>query len=688
MFKNMKLGTKIAAGFAALILIALGLGGLAVWSMVGVKSTATGLAEVKVPEVKVANQVERDALLTMYEMRGYAYTEDKKFLDAGRKLLQDVKTDLKQAKEHGVRTGEQDLVQNAAKAETYTTTYEQLADQTVARTEAMDKDRAAMNETAAKYMKACEDFLAGQMKDLNSEVNLALKDNATGSATQPAITAANIHERVQKTAICNEIIGLGNNIRLGNWRSQADRDPKLFQDTQKLFDQVFAKLDELKRITRQEDDLKQIEDCRAAGRGYNDAMSSFLTNWFAREELGKKRGEAADGVLQSAKDTSEGGMKDTSESANEAASSLSVASTTMVIGLVAALVVGVLLAVFITRSITGPVRRIITGLASGGEQTASAAGQVSAASQSLAQGASEQAAAIEETTSSVEEMSSMTKQNASNANEAKSLAAGARASADKGAEAMTRMSRAIDDIKKSSDETAKIVKTIDEIAFQTNLLALNAAVEAARAGEAGKGFAVVAEEVRNLAQRSAEAAKNTANMIEGSVKNADNGVQISKEVATSLQEIAEGSRKVNDLVAEIAAASQEQAQGIEQISNAVGQMDSVTQQNAANAEESASASEELSAQAEELNKVVGELQAMVGGSQRAEASHSGHSVFHGKQQAARTAPSAGSSRPTIEQQMPGGVASPRRQKALNKKSSAKTAEHTIPMDDEAALSKF
>ena len=177
---------------------------------------------------------------------------------------------------------------------------------------------------------------------------------------------------------------------------------------------------------------------------------------------------------------------------------------------------------------------------------------------------------------------------------------------------MTRMSAAIDDIKQSSDQTAKIIKTIDEIAFQTNLLALNAAVEAARAGEAGKGFAVVAEEVRNLAQRSAEAARTTADMIEGSVKNADNGVGISKEVAETLGEIAEGNRKVNDLVGEISAASNEQSQGIEQISTAVTQMDQITQSNAANAEESASASEELSAQAEELTNMVRDLQAVVG----------------------------------------------------------------------------
>ncbi len=285
-------------------------------------------------------------------------------------------------------------------------------------------------------------------------------------------------------------------------------------------------------------------------------------------------------------------------------------------GIIAAVGIGaiVLVAMLVARSIANPISRIIAGLTAGADQTTSAAGQVSSASQSLAQGASEQAAAVEEVTSSIEEMASMTKQNAGNAEEAKSLAAGARDGAEKGGKAMGQMSSAIDDIKKSSDETAKIVKTIDEIAFQTNLLALNAAVEAARAGEAGKGFAVVAEEVRNLAQRSAEAAKNTADMIEGSVKNADSGVEISKEVGGSLEEIGEGSRKVNDLVAEIAAACGEQSQGIEQINTAVGQMDSVTQSNAANAEESASAAEELSAQAEQLKTMVQELQMVIGGS--------------------------------------------------------------------------
>ncbi|MHC4216068.1 MAG: methyl-accepting chemotaxis protein, partial [Planctomycetota bacterium] len=200
-----------------------------------------------------------------------------------------------------------------------------------------------------------------------------------------------------------------------------------------------------------------------------------------------------------------------------------------------AVVLGLTLAFFIGRSIVNVLKRIINSLSEGSDQVSSASGQVSSASQSLAEGATEQAAGLEETSSSLEEMSSMTRQNADNAQQANTLANEARKAADNGTESMSRMNDAIQEIQKSSDETAKIIKVIDEIAFQTNLLALNAAVEAARAGEAGKGFAVVAEEVRNLAMRSAEAAKNTSDLIEESVKNSKNGVDIAGEVSKVLE---------------------------------------------------------------------------------------------------------------------------------------------------------
>lgn len=283
----------------------------------------------------------------------------------------------------------------------------------------------------------------------------------------------------------------------------------------------------------------------------------------------------------------------------------------------AAVIAGVLLAFGITRSITLPIGRVIVGLQSGSVQATSASDQVSSSSQSMAEGATEQAANLEEVSASLEEMAAMTRQNADNAGQANQMVTGTRDSVEQGQAAMTRLGTAMNEIKSSADETAKIIKTIDEIAFQTNLLALNAAVEAARAGEAGKGFAVVAEEVRSLAQRSAEAARNTSSLIATAQTNADNGVAVGDEVSGILNHIVEQVRTVTGLVGEVTTASQEQAQGIDQITVAVTNLDQVTQTAAANAEESAAASEELAAQARELDEMVCRLIGVVRGARSA-----------------------------------------------------------------------
>lgn len=267
----------------------------------------------------------------------------------------------------------------------------------------------------------------------------------------------------------------------------------------------------------------------------------------------------------------------------------------------------------VAKSIPRSFMLLIDRLAIGAAQIESASGHIASSSESLASSTTEQAASLEETSASLEEIASMTKNNAENSREAKDLTGAMREVADTGASDMDKMAHAMAAIKESSNNIAKIIKTIDEIAFQTNILALNAAVEAARAGEAGMGFAVVAEEVRNLALRSASAARETAEKIEDSIQKSSAGVQINAKVSLSLADIVSKARQADELVAQISIASNEQSQGIDQINSSVSQMDAMTQNNAAGAEESANVSADLRTQSTQLTQLVQELQTLVGG---------------------------------------------------------------------------
>jgi methyl-accepting chemotaxis protein len=359
------------------------------------------------------------------------------------------------------------------------------------------------------------------------------------------------------------------------------------------------------------------------------------------------------------------------EAKSDAANVKFISATGMIIGTLSALAIGI----FMTLSITGPIRRIIEGLNDCVQEVASASGQVSSAAQSLAEGSSEQAASIEETSASLEEMSSMTQQNADNAQQANGLMGEAKQVVGTANESMGQLTQSMAEITKASEETSKIIKTIDEIAFQTNLLALNAAVEAARAGEAGAGFAVVADEVRNLAMRAADAAKNTANLIEGTVKKVKDGSILVGRTNEAFKQVASSSTKAADLVAEISAASSEQAQGIGQINTAVTELDKVTQQNAANAEESASAAEEMSAQAETMKGMVDELVAIVGSSGKAQKadSRSGHHV-----------PKSA----TPHKVLASTVNKIKAKAGSARKTAKPVAEAAFPLDDEKQISDF
>ena len=308
------------------------------------------------------------------------------------------------------------------------------------------------------------------------------------------------------------------------------------------------------------------------------------------------------------------------------------------------------------------IESIVREVARGAKEISIGSDQVSSASQSVAEASTEQAGNLQQINSSLEEFSSMVAQNAENAQQASLLSQSAQESTSKGQKEIALMSSAMDEIKSSSAEIAKIIKVIDDIAFQTNLLALNAAVEAARAGEAGKGFAVVAEEVRSLAQRSADAAKNTSEIIETATTRADRGVAIGERVSEVLNEIADGTQKVNSLLAEIASASKEQADGVTYVTQSVAELDSVTQQNAGNSEELASSAEETAAQSASLGSLVGKF--------KVSEEEGGVKSFSGS---------------TVGKSAPAKVTTPVGAETEANSSSDVSAEDLIPLDDDDLL---
>lgn len=615
-FKDVKLGSKLTIGFGSLVLLSMILGGLSVVNMIGITKKARYLANEYIPELKFAAVLDGAVNRTMYEMRGYGFTEDEAYYEKAKieiqaieKAINEGKTLEKQAKKLVKLTAELKGADEAL------TKYLDYVNKTVEVNKDLNKEREIMDEAIKEYLSNCEGYLSDQISLMNQEILKGRTNTA----------------RLTKIELIVKIINDGNNIRINNFKAQAMREPEVLKATMANFTQVYDQLNVIRSYTKLESNLINLDRIEEGAKTFQNSMELFLGYWYQREDLANKRNDAGKELIATCTNTLEAGMTGTNFIAQQTISTLQNSSSTLIIGLLATLIIGIVFAYYLTRMITVPLykgmffaqqlsegdltatievdqqdevgqltkalsnmadklRNIVQEILNGANNIASASQQMSSTSQQLSQGASEQASSVEEVSSSMEQMLSNIEQNTENAQTTEKLAINAAQSIKAGNDATNIAVMSMKDI-------AEKIRIINDIAFQTNILALNAAVEAARAGEHGKGFAVVATEVRKLAERSKIAADEIDDL---SIK----GVDVAEKAGNKLNEVVPDIIKTTHMVQEISSASIEQRSGAEQINNAIQQLNDVTQQNAAASEEMASGSEELAGQAEQLINIV------------------------------------------------------------------------------------
>ncbi len=592
--KQVKLGTKIGLGFAVLMLLALAIGAASIWNTIAVKTSAQRLTGEFLPRVRLASQQERNFGRVVHADTIYAYTQDVRYLQAGQKALEQVKKNLQEALA-------------LAKAFPGTGTYRKLSENTGAKLSLFERE---VNQAAVTYADLMRNY--GQMSTTHEFFRQSawryLSDQLAGlkggKAEEPGT------DRFKKLSLIGDVMKRSDKLLLATSAAQAEGNLKAI-DAQKAFVAIDAELDTLKALTHSQRGAEALGTLEVARRLYKHALGDLVKVWSKVEELDGQREKTEEEITGLARTAHDSGLAETRRASDITVGKVSFASAIMISAIFLAAMLGTGIGIFLRQAVTKPIEQVVRGLSEGAEKVASASSKVASTSRLLAEGASLHSAALNESTGDLGRIGSMTELNARNASRANDLMRETSSLIGIASQSMSRLTSAMMEITSANENTQKIIRTIDEVAFKTRLLALNAAVEAARAGEVGAGFAVVAEEVRSLATQTAKAARETADLIEHTTGRVKGGYAMAIKTKEEFSDVALSVENCAELISEITSASRQQTADLSRLRSSVVKMEKIVQRNEAGSQESAAASQAMYAQAEQMKGFVGELVVLV-----------------------------------------------------------------------------
>lgn len=635
--RKLTLGWRLGLSFGVLILLTCLLGGLAVWRINLAATSATDVSTKRAPEVQVAHIVDTTAWETRFNIRSYASTGEAEYLRKGRRTLATLKEHLKAADD--LATKFPDLValdKGEAEALDKTTEYEALVDKVEAEYKNLAVQEAAFDDAGKRFMQACQGLRIAQRQHINGELEQWAAQatgkvldekaatargtldekaaTATGKGLKEKIDLAMLQDRGMKMGMVEDLIDVGNTIQIKNFKALHAGDLEALRDVLKDFVTLERTAANLSPLLLTQESNVQMGKIREAAEDYKTAMEKVLKSRLAITEHTKSLFTAGQAVTGKASEMADDGMQAIEKAATEVAGGLTLTSVILLVGLVIALIVGVLVAWLSTRAITGPIREGVNALAS-------AASEISATVSQLASNASEAAAAVAETTTTVDEVRQTSQVAADKAKAVADSAQGSSLAAEMGRKAtdqtvqglnlireqMSSIGESITRLSEQSQAVGDIVSTVTDLAEQSNLLAVNASIEAAKAGDMGKGFAVVAQEIRNLAEQSKDSTKQVRAILTEVQKATGKAVQAAeqggKSVADGGRQADEAGQAIGTLTAtvqeatraavQIAASSQQQLTGMEQVGRAMENIKQATTQNAAGARQLATAAHSL-----------------------------------------------------------------------------------------------